>query len=329
MKKTFKRFSIIKISIFAFFSIITISCDNIESSVLEKPLITLSTDPNQQYPVVTNQVRYNVMTASENASDLVFDGTSSSVTLSSLKDSIVIYVEGGPKHLTDLTGFNGFKSAVLSGVDGNFVPGGFPNHSFIGMHQMHELNPTVFGSGSFFTPENAEQVNNQTLDMIEKVVEWLKSNNKVVFLFGHSNGSLMVQNYMASGRTNPSFYVISGTRLKTIQDMQNNYPNYIDISYTDGTLLNTINIADVAKPYFNVMRYLQMNHNKNYTNLLLGNTMLPKTFYSLGLKDEALGRISVEEENFINSNCPHVYFPDGNHAEASIGIVYALQTFRN
>jgi hypothetical protein len=218
---------------------------------------------------------------------------------------------------------------VLSGYSGTIVPNGFPNHSYIGMRQMHEMNPTVFGSGTFFAPINANQVNNQTLDMIERVVNWLKSNNKVVFLYGHSNGSFIVQNYMASGRTSPSFYIISGTRLKTIQDMLSNYPNYIDISYTDGTILNTTNIAEVAKPYFNVMRYLQMNHNKNYTNLLSGNSMLSKTFYSVGFKDEALGRISTDEESFINNNCPHVYFPDGDHATSSLGVIYGLQTFRN
>lgn len=305
-----------------------ISCEN-ENSVLEKAIIQLSSDPNQQYPVVTKQVRYNEMIASDNVQNLVFDGTSNPLSINTLKDSVVIFVEGGPKHSIDIEGFNGFKSLVLSGGDGNIQPNGFPNHSFIGMHQMHEINPTVFGSGTYFTPNNAEQVNNQTLDMIERVVEWLKANNKVVFLFGHSNGSFMVQNYMASGRTSPSYYVISGTRLKTIQDMLNNYPNYVDFSYTDGTIVNTTNIADVAKPYFNVMRYLQMNHNKDYTNLLLGNTMLSKTFYSLGFKDEALGKISIEEENFINSNCPHVYFHDGDHGEASTGVIYALQHFRN
>lgn len=320
-KKIFLTLGLFLITLF-------ISCEN-ENSVLEKAIIQLSSNPNQPYPLVTKQVRYNEMIASDNVQNLVFDGTSNPLSINTLKDSVVIFVEGGPKHSIDIEGFNGFKSLVLSGGDGNIQPNGFPNHSFIGMHQMHEINPTVFGSGTYFTPNNAEQVNNQTLDMIEKVVEWLKANNKVVFLFGHSNGSLMVQNYMASGRTSPSFYVISGTRLKTIQDMFNNYPNYVDISYTDGTILNTTNIADVAKPYFNVMRYLQMNHNKNYIDLLVGNTMLPKTFYSLGLKDEALGRISTEEENFINGNCPHVYFPDGDHAEASTGIIYALQTFRN
>lgn len=309
-------------------SILFISCEN-ENSVLDKPVIEFSTDPNQHYPVVTYQVRYNEMIASENVQDLAFDGTTNPIASTTLKDSVVLYVQGGPTHTIDIDDFNDFKSVVLTGNDGVIVPNGFPNHSFIGMRQMHDLNPTVFGSGTSFTPENAAQVNNQTLDMIEKVVSWLKSKNKVVFLYGHSNGSFMVQNYMASGRTSPSYYVISGTRLTTIQDMLNNYPNYIDFSYTDGTQLNTTNVAEVAKPYFNVMRYLQMNHNKNYTNLLAGNAMLTKTFYSLGLKDEALGRISTAEENFINANCPHVYFSNGGHSLASLGVIYALQHFRN
>lgn len=305
-----------------------VSCEH-ESVTLRKPTIEFSTDPNQQYPVVTNQVKYNEMIFSDDVKNLIYNETNSPISLNSLKDSVVVFVDGGPKHLIDFEEFGGFKSVVLSGLNGQITPNGFPNHSFIGMHQMHEVNPTVFGSGTFFTPSNANQVNTQTLDMIERVVNWLKSNNKVVFLYGHSNGSFMLQNYMASGRTSPSFYIISGTRLKTIQDMLSNYPNYIDISYTDGTILNTTNIAEVAKPYFNVLRYLQMNHNKDFTNLLSGNAMLSKTFYSVGFKDEALGKISAEEENFIDNNCPHVYFPDGDHGTSSLGVIYALQFFRN
>ena len=304
------------------------SCEN-ESSVLEKPIIELSTDPNQHYPVVVKQVNYNKMIASEDVEKLVFDDSGNSVSITTLKDSVIVFVQGGPEHLADIEGFSGFKPVVLSGYNWTIEPNGFPNHSFIGMHQMHEVNPTVFGSGTYFTPENATQVNNQTLDMIERVIQWLKSKNKVVFLFGHSNGSFIVQKYLISGRTNPSFCIVSGTRLITIQDMLNNYPNYIDFSYTDGTILNTSLVADVAKPYFNVMRYLQMDLNKNYTNLLAGNTMLSKTFYSVGFKDEALGKISPAEENFITNNCPHVYFPDGGHALASLGVVYALKEFRN
>jgi hypothetical protein len=35
-----------------------ISCEN-ESTLLEKPIIEFSSDPNQPYPIVTYQVRYN------------------------------------------------------------------------------------------------------------------------------------------------------------------------------------------------------------------------------------------------------------------------------
>lgn len=307
---------------------IFVSCEH-ESITLRKPTIEFSTDPNQHYPVVTNQVNYNEMIFSENVQNLIYDETNKPISLNTLKDSVVVFVEGGPKHLIDFQEFGDFKTVVLSGLDGAIIPNGFPNHSFIGMHQMHEVNPTVFGSGTSFTPENATQVNQQTLDMIERVVVWLKANNKVVFLFGHSNGSFMVQNYLASGRSKPDYCIVSGSRLKPIQDMLNNYPNYVDFSYTDGTILNTTPVAAVAQPYFNVMRYLQMNHNKNYMNLLAGNPMLPKTFYSLSFDDEALGKIAADEENFIDTNCPHVYFASGGHGAASIGIIYALQAFRN
>jgi hypothetical protein len=311
--------------LFLFLITLFISCED-ESSLLEKPEIAFSSNPNQPYPLVTRQVRYNKMIASDNVQNLVFDEGSNSLPITTIKDSVIVFVEGGPKHTIDLNEFNEFKSVVLSGGSGTIVPNGFPNHSFIGMRQMHELNPTVYGSGTFFTPNNAEQVNNQTLDMIERVVNWLKLNNKVVFLYGHSNGSFMVQNYMASGRTNPSYYIISGTRLKINQDMVTNYKNYVDFSYADGTILNTTNVQDVAKPYFNVLRYLQMNHNKNYTKHLVGNSMLSKTFYSLGLKDEALGKIDDDEIDFINNNEIIFYQTDWGYVGEEIDTINFVKT---
>lgn len=311
-------------------SFLNISCEG--DSQDENPLIEFSTDPNQPYPIVTSQVKYSKKNLPVNIQDLIYNNSNTTVKIQNLKDTVVLFVQGGPKHFVDFEDFNQYNSNLTSNNLENRTPvppgTGFDNHSILGIHQMHELNPSVFGSGTNFTLENAIEVNNQTIDIIEVVINWLKSNNKVIFLFGHANGGQIIQNYMSLGRSNPDFYIISGVRLKTNQDIVNNFPNFIDISYADGTILNTISIAETAKPYFNVYRYLKLDLNKNFLDLLSHNSMLSRTFYSLDFKDTKYGKVSIEEQNFINSNSPHLYYYNGNSNLLNNTLLQGLDYFR-
>lgn len=326
MKKAFINKSKLFIAIIAA-TLTLVSCET-DSSSFEKPVIEASTDPNQIYPLITKQVPYQKAEISSDVLDLIFDETEGKVDVSKLKDSLVIYIEGGPTHQEFVKNeFKVFKEGLLVNGYGNF-PKGYPNHSMIAIRQMHNINPTVFGSGLSFTPENAHEVNIQTMDIIEKVVSYFLSKKKVVYLFGHSNGSYMLQDYLASTRTKPSYAIASGTRADVNPDVAPNYLNFKDMEYIDGITLHTKDAATVAKPYFNVVRYLQMDHNKDYTNLLKNNAYLSKLFYGIGLYDEAVGRPSAKEFSFIEANCPHVYFPEGSHTTASTAIAYALAVFR-
>lgn len=326
-----------KVVICAFVSTLVWSCQSLESSVFVSPTIVeqaqVSGSNFAKLPLVTKTTSYRKVNYSVNANELAFDGTGNTVDIKSLKDTVIIFIEGGPKHLQGLNDLKYMKEYILKN-DG--YPGDpsskwyFPNHSVIGVQQMHFLNPTVFGSGKSFTESNAEEVNSQTIEMIDKVVSWLKQNNKVVFLFGHSNGSFVVQNYMSNGKTQPSYYVITGTRLKPLSQFVQNYANLTDVVFPDGITPLMRKIPENELDYFNVLAKLQLNHNKNYISLLAGNPMLLKTIYGLGLKDEALGKVDNDEMSFLNKNMfTTFYFPEGTHGDAaSDGIIYALKTFR-
>lgn len=289
--------------------------DHIEANP-ETPVI--QDNPQGGYPLIIKQVPYIKMEMPADPQKLIYDENKKDVAISAIKDTVVVFIEGGPTHIA------GDLGQIKEGITSSF-----PNYSVVGMRQAHNINLTVFGSGTSFTKDNAQEVNNQTMGIAEKTVMWLKSNNKVVYLFGHSNGSFMVQNYMSSGKTNPNGYIITGTRIKPVQAFLDNYPNNIDVSFTNGTTVVTSNIPANQIPYFNVMSKLQLNHFKNYISLLAGNPMLAKTIYSLSGKDEALGRIEQDEQNFLNNNqIPVIFQADSDHGDASAGVISALQFLR-
>ncbi|EJL73660.1 alpha/beta fold hydrolase [Chryseobacterium populi] len=322
MKKKLTQ-SLFKHLLFVAFSCIIFltSCskddDYIETS-LESPII--QNNPQGGYPLIIKQVPYIKMNMPEEPQKLIYDENKNDVTLSAIKDTIVVIIEGGPTHTL---------GEDLGQIKGAINSDGLPNHTVVGMRQAHNINPTVFGSGTSFTNANAQEVNIQTIGIVEKVITWLKSNNKVVYLFGHSNGSLIVQNYMSSGKISPNGYVITGTRLKPVQAFIDNYPNNIDVSFTNGITVVTTNVPSDQIPYFNVVSKLQLNHNKNYITLLAGNPMLSNTVYSLSGKDEAIGRIELDEKSFLENNqISTIFEADGDHSDASAGIIPALKFLR-
>lgn len=261
------------------------------------------------------------MTMPVDPQKLIFDEKLKDVPLSNIKDTVVVYVEGGPTHDVGADG--------LITINEGLVAHGLKNYSLVAARQAHNINPTVFGSGTTFTDANAQEVNNQTINILEKVITWLKSNNKVVYLFGHSNGSFMVQNYLSTGKINPNGYVISGTRLKRVQAFFDNYPNNIDISFIDGVTVVPKNITPSELPYFNVMTKLQLNHMKDYKSLLVGKSILSKTVYSLAGKDQAVGRIEKDENDFLTNNkVPYILNADADHGGAAVGVLTALVFFR-
>lgn len=314
MKKTY-------ISILFFFNFLFISCDDFESTTLEKPKFTTTIDLND-LPTISKEVDYNKLNIA-GPQNLLYDDLNSTVNILSLKDTVVVYVDGGPQHTRT-------EQEQISDIKGLLSSEGLINHSFVVMKQMHNVNPTVFGSGLRFSNDNAEEVNNQTLDMIESITKLLKNNGKIVYLFGHSNGGYMVSNYLLSNREAPNYFIIAGSRLVKIPENIDSYPNFIGVNFIDGLTPTLMSVPNQGRPYFNVLSKLQLNHEKDYVNLLSNNPKLAKTFFSMSFKDVNVGQINATEQVFINSNSPHIFLPNGSHDDSfAFGLVLGLQHFRN
>ena len=108
-----------------------------------------------------------------NPQDLVYNSTpKKTVQLNELKDTVLLYIGGGPIHFRDTVELYALKELLVDKITSG-------RYSTIGLNQAHFINPTVFGSGSRFTAQNATEVNNATLTMLEGAIKWLKKGQKV------------------------------------------------------------------------------------------------------------------------------------------------------
>ncbi|WP_166921745.1 alpha/beta fold hydrolase [Flavobacterium poyangense] len=252
--------------------------------------------PEEGFPIL-KEVPYVSMPVPDELQKLVYNKDNSDVSLSKIKDTVVVYVGGGPIHIVDHEDYD-----LLGKVEDGLKAEGFLNHSVLGMRQAHDINSTVFASGMLFTEANAQEVNDKTVNIIEKVITWLKSNHKIVYLHGHSYGGFVSQHYMSANKIHPDGYVFSGTRMKSVQVFFDNLPKNNHVAFKDGIVPIIEKLKSYEIPYFNVVSKLKLNEMKNYTVLLDGNPMLAKTLYSLGGKDEAVGKIEKDEKDFLVKN---------------------------
>lgn len=278
------------------------SCSNDDNSSAEDETVTYELpeideqSSSEGYFIIKKQVPYVKIPVTNDVSKLLYDKDEKDVNTKQLKDTVLVYIQGGPIHLINYGG-------MLSFLDNYVQESVSKNYSFVEIRQYHDYNPTVFGSGTTFTDQIAEYSNLQTLDMIEKTVKSLKSIDKIVYLLGHSNGSFMVQDYINNNKTSADGYLIAGTRIKKVQAFFDYYPKDKDITFTNGTDVTVKDVPTDEIPYFNVVRKLQLNHFKDYTSLLLSkSTQFPKMYYAFGGQDINLGKIEQDEFDFLNNN---------------------------
>ncbi|WP_281231658.1 hypothetical protein [Flavobacterium gelatinilyticum] len=321
-KSTFKiqQYFILLITVITLSSLTSCSTNDDKNEYYELPVY--QNNPKEGgYPILTKQVPYVNIKLTTEPQKLIYDSKLKDVSISTIKDTVVVFIEGGPTHIA--------STDALTNLESIITPSEYPNYSVVAVRQAHNMNPTVFGSGSSFTNANAQQVNDKTNEILKTVISWLKSNRKVVYLYGHSNGSFIVQDYMTTNNTKADAYIISATRLKPVQVIFDTYAKNNDFSFPNGITPVITQIPANELPYFNAMSKLQLNHMKNYISLLANNPMLPKTVYLLSGKDEALGATENDENDFITNNKIAAFqIPNGTHGEAPFAIPNALKYLR-
>ncbi|QDK78354.1 hypothetical protein EXU85_06960 [Spirosoma sp. KCTC 42546] len=313
------------LGLFLALAIVSTSCQ-VEDNVNIVATPTFVAIPNSANFNVTKQVSYQPTTIPSDTKTTLFyyDALDKAFDPTALKDTVVLFVAGGPRHVTDTSSTHIIDEYVQYSTGNN-------RWSTVGLKQAHNLNLTIFGSGTTFTDANAEEVRIANLTLMENAVKYLKSLKKAVVLYGHSNGSFLVDSYLADGRTLADYHIMSGNRLIRDTKIVTAYTSGLDYDYgQDGITFKTSAVPTEQKAYFNVLTKIQLSELKDYTSLLAGKSFYKKIAYSLSEYDGAVGRVTEPEIAFFRNNKDIIALniPKASHGQAVAGLPNIIAIFR-
>ena len=192
----------------------------------------------------------------------------------------------------------------------------FPNHSNylnVYVHQVLTYNNELFDKD--LTVEQGEMETALNTEILHRVIQHFKGEDKTVIVFGHSYGSFVVAQYLSKkGSDLADKYVMMGGRLDAEKALYEGWINKKFYYYPDY-------VTPTLHPE------IQPENNKDRTELLLGgiaikprftkelsNVNLKKVIYAYAKDDKNVGRLTSDEIKFLESkNVSIVEIESGGH----------------
>lgn len=193
--------------------------------------------------------------------------------------------------------------------------------------QSQILNPDLLIANPIFTSEQSTKENAISAEILNRTISYLKDGGKKVFLIGHSYGSSICLEYLNSKKNSTDKTVIMGLDLDEDISSWNQLKSGEYIRWENGekpvskTVFSWVPKDYPIKNSFdrvvgNLTALVKSNMQKNYTKLLKQNDF-DKLISVYAKDDEANGRKSKKEIEFLKSKNVTVFEIDGNHHRMS------------
>jgi len=186
------------------------------------------------------------------------------------------------------------------------------------VHQIQTLKPNLF-TDEGITFDRAKMYDKQNTKMLADAVKYFKSQNKKVILIGMSYGAFMVEDVLAKYGYIADKYLISVGRLDMPEEIWKEFSKGNQIEFIDG-----INFSEVTKTNDSTeanMRKLAAGYGyKRYTELLKDVDM-SNIVYIFGSNDEAVGRLTESEIEFLENKKAKIIKGQEGHMETMLGLL--------
>jgi len=261
-------------------------------------IITYSCSNDDNHPVKEEKPAVAITEISQEIKDLIyFKGDEKATT-------VLITVPGGPS-----TEFN------PDIVDLVFATSNTTDLLTINVHQAQTLDSTIV-KGADITLYQAVGINAESIDMLDKVISYFKEQGRTVYVLGFSFGVFVTQDLIAKkGIDSADKYLLMTGRL----DMN-------DVSWQassegkEGWFENGITPIVDTDPHpevkeRNLIRLSAGLGMNRYTQLLDPIANLSNLTYIYGTTDEAVGSLTTEEIQFLESKNTNIIKGSGGHGE--------------
>lgn len=271
-----------KVMLVAFFSILACSCSNDD----DRP------------PVKEEEPAIVITEIAEDIKELIyFQGDEKAKT-------VLINIPGGPD-----TEFN------PDIVDLIFATSKTTDILNVTVHQAQTLDSTIV-KGTDITLDQAIGFNTESIEMLDKVIAYFKAQGRTVYVFGFSFGAFVTQELIAKkGIDSADKYLIMTGRL----DM-NDLLWQASSEGKEGWFENGVTPTVETDPHpevkeRNLIRLSAGLGMNRYTQLLDPIEDLSNLTYIYGATDEAVGSLTDEEVQFLESKNTNIIAGSGGHGE--------------
>lgn len=250
-------------------------------------LLSCSKDDGEKPPVIADEI-------SQNIKDLIyFRGDEKAET-------VMILIPGGPstEFATDLVD----DFASVPNLEGIIT---------VTVHQAQTLNPDIV-AGNDITLAQANSFNTESIEMLSKVITYFKDEGRTVYVLGYSFGAFITQELIAEkGINSADKYLIIAGRLDINDIIWQAVAEGKKGSFENGITPIVEEEPDVKERNFNrISAGFAMNR---YTQLFNTIEDLSNITYIYGENDEAVGRLTTNEVQFLESKNTNIISGPGNH----------------
>lgn len=183
----------------------------------------------------------------------------------------------------------------------------------VNVHQAQTLTPGIL-QGEDFTLDQAVNHNAESIEMLSKVINYFKAQDRTVYVFGGSFGAFVAQDLIAKkGIGMADKYLIAAGRLDmneiTWQAMAEGRLGYFE-NGVDPVILLEPEMDVVERNLNRIAAGFAMNR---YTELFNSFDDLSQITYIYGENDEAVGSLTAAEVQFLQSKNARVIIGSGGH----------------
>ena len=214
-------------------------------------------------------------------------------------DTVLVYIQGGPKN-------------VLTRNNLTFLPNNL-RYNQIQVHQVQTYNPTLIDS--VLTAEAVKLETDVSIEIINRVIQYFKTRDKIVVVFGNSYGGWLLLRYLSIfGSNNADKFIITAARLDIESEVYNGlqqnisyiFPDYITPAIA-GPQPRPGNTED--RLYALLKAVLGPDRNTQR----LSSVDLSNMLFAYAEDDDLVGRLKQPEVDFLISKKVSIVASQGGH----------------
>ena len=188
----------------------------------------------------------------------------------------------------------------------------------VNINQIQTLHPEKFTEKDI-SFEQAKSFDNESTKLLANAVKYFKSKNKKVIVTGLSYGAFMVEDLLVQYGNIADNYLISVGRLDMPEKVWKSFSKGKQLGFKDGVnTTRTYKSPDVTDR--NMPRLAAGYGYKRYTQLLKDVDM-SNVVYVYGMKDDAVGRLTKKEIDFLKTKNVQIIQGEKGHEETMFGLL--------